>query len=153
MINISIPEKKSKSFIENFFIKKGLVDIVEKSRGVNYKVNDLQISAPYKPVLNDLYRLFQFNVKKNINGINTGNKNLMSMTRDVLKFEYFFTPSIIIVVDCRSANAKFLKDNLIRKWKYIIDKKNEKYIFLLKDEILGKYNLLQNKFFKSKKNE
>ena len=63
MINIKIPPKKSKSFIENFFIKKGLVDIEEKSRRANYKVNDLQISALYKPVMYDLYRLFQFNVK------------------------------------------------------------------------------------------
>ena len=265
MININIPKKKSKSFIENFFVKKGLVEIVEKSKGANYKVNDLQISTPYKPVLNDLYRLYQFillnkrttvlefgsgwsslifslalselkkknikkvnklrrnnpfelfilenekkylnisrnrilnfkkknnfqnfikinyclsevemtlfnnkistqykklplcnpdfiyidgpdqfNVKKNINGINTGHKDLMPMTCDVLKFEYFFTPGTIIVVDGRGANAKFLKDNLIRKWKYINDKKNDQHIFLLKDEILGKYNYLQNKFY------
>ena len=75
MININILEKKKgKSFIENFFIKKGLVDIEEKSRRANYKVNDLQIRASYNTVLNDLYRLFQFNVKKNINGINSGTR-------------------------------------------------------------------------------
>ena len=67
------------------------------------------------------------------------------MTYDVLKFEYFFTPGTIKVVDGR--DAKFLKNNLIRKWKYINDKKNDQYIFLLKDKILGKYNFLQNKFY------
>jgi hypothetical protein len=89
----------------------------------------------------------QFKVKKNINGINTGHKDMMPMICDVLKFEYFYTPGTIIVVDGRGANAKFLKDNFQRKWKYINDKKKDQHIFLLIDQILGKYNLLQNKFY------
>ena len=77
-------------------------------------------------------------VKKDINGISTRHKDMMAMVCDILKFEYFYTPGSIIVVDGRSANAKFLKDNFKRKWKYIDDKKNDQHIFYLVDPVLGK---------------
>jgi len=89
----------------------------------------------------------QFNVKKDINGISTGHKDMMPMVCDILKFEYFYTPGTIIVCDGRSANAKFLKDNFKRKWKYQNDYKNDQHIFCLQDPILGKYNKLQIEFY------
>ena len=92
----------------------------------------------------------QPNVKGNINGISTRHKDMMAMVCDILKFEYFYTPGTIIVVDGRSANAKFLKDNFKRKWKYIDDKKNDQHIFFLVDPSLGKYNNLQLKFYNKK---
>ena len=87
----------------------------------------------------------QFKVKGHINGISTRHKDMMPMVSDILKFEYFFTPGTIIVCDGRAANSKFLKDNFRRKWKYIDDKKNDQYIFVLTDPSLGKYNDLQLK--------
>ena len=90
----------------------------------------------------------QFNIKKDINGISTRHKDMMPMVSDILKFEYFYTPGTIIVCDGRSANAKFLKDNLKRKWKYQNDYKNDQHIFCLHDPILGKYNKLQLEFYK-----
>jgi hypothetical protein len=89
----------------------------------------------------------QFSVKKNINGISTRHKDMMPMVCDILKFEYFFTPGSIIVCDGRAANAKFLKDNFKRKWKYVDDKKNDQHIFWLDDPILGEYNKLQIDFY------
>lgn len=89
----------------------------------------------------------QYKVKKNIYGINTGHKDLMPMMCDVLKFEYFFIPGTIIILDGRAANAKFLKDHFKRKWRYIRDIKNDQHVFLLKDPILGKYNKLQTEFY------
>lgn len=89
-------------------------------------------------------------VKKDINGISTRHKDMMAMVCDILKFEYFYTPGSIIVVDGRSANAKFLKDNFKRKWKYIDDKKNDQHIFYLVDPVLGKYNKLQLEFYNKK---
>ena len=91
----------------------------------------------------------QFNVKKDINGISTRHSDMMPMACDILKFEYFYTPGTIIVCDGRAANAKFLKDNFMRKWKYISDQKNDQHIFWLDDPILGKYNKLQQDYYKN----
>ncbi|MDC1033611.1 FAD-dependent thymidylate synthase, partial [Candidatus Pelagibacter sp.] len=90
----------------------------------------------------------QFNIKKDVNGISTRHNDMMPMVCDILKFEYFFTPGSIIVCDGRAANAKFLKDNFKRKWKYVDDKKNDQHIFWLDDPTLGKYNKLQIDFYK-----
>ena len=67
-----------------------------------------------------------------------------------IKFEYFYTPGTIIVVDGRSANVKFLKDHFKRKWKYINDYEKEAHIFWLVDPPLGKHNKLQLKFYNKK---
>ena len=88
----------------------------------------------------------QFNVKKEINGICTSHKDMMPMTCDILKFEYFYTPGTIIVCDGRSANAKFLKDHFRRNWLHKHDLKNDQHIFYLDDPVLGKYNKLQLEF-------
>ena len=89
----------------------------------------------------------QFNVKKDINGISTRHKDMMPMVCDILKFEYFYTPGTIIVCDGRGANAKFLKDNFKRNWKYLNNLKSDQHIFWLNDPILGKYNKLQLEFY------
>ncbi len=91
----------------------------------------------------------QFKVKKDIKGISTRHKDMMPMVCDILKFEYFYTPGTIILTDGRSANAKFLKDNFQRNWKYIHNKKNDQHIFYLDDPVLGKYNKLQLDFYRS----
>ena len=88
-----------------------------------------------------------FNVKGNINGISTRHKDMMPMASDVLKFEYFYTPGTIIVVDGRASNANFLKDNFKRNWKYLNDKKNDQHIFYLVDPVLGKHNKSQLEFY------
>ena len=89
----------------------------------------------------------QFNVKKEVNGINTKHKDLMPMVCDILKLEYFYTPGTIIVCDGRAANAKFLKDHFKRNWKYINDKKTDQHLFYLVDPVLGKFNKLQLEFY------
>ena len=92
----------------------------------------------------------QFNVKNDINGISTRHKDMMPMVCDILKFEYFYTPGTIIVCDGRAANAKFLKDNFKRNWKYLNDLKTDQHIFCLDDPILGEYNKLQIELYKKK---
>ena len=71
----------------------------------------------------------------------------MPMACDILKFEYFYTPGTIIVVDGRSANSSFLRNNFQRNWKYTNDEKNDQHIFYLDDKPLGEYNKLQLKFY------
>ena len=90
----------------------------------------------------------QFNVKKDINGINTIHKDMMPMVCDILKLEYFYTPGTIIICDGRAANVQFLKDHFKRNWKYLCDRKNDQHIFWLVDPSLGKYNDLQLQFYK-----
>ena len=89
----------------------------------------------------------QFNIKRDINGISTRHKDMMPMVCDILKFEYFYTPGTMIIVDGRAANAKFLRDHFKRKWKYVNDRKNDQHIFYLVDPVLGKHNKLQLKFY------
>jgi len=91
----------------------------------------------------------QFNVKGNVNGISTSHYDMMPMVCDLLKIEYFLIPGVIIVVDGRSANAVFLRDNFKRKWEYIYDKKNDQHIFCLKDKSLGYVNDKLIKFYNS----
>ena len=89
-------------------------------------------------------------IKKSINGISTRHPDMMAMVCDLLKFEYFYTPGTMIVVDGRSANVKFLRDNFGRRWEYLNDKQNDQHIFYLIDPILGKYNKLQLEFYNKK---
>ena len=59
-MNIKIPKNKSKKFIEDFFIKKGLGSIVVESKKkiiLNSKLSSKKILAPE---LKDLYRLYKF---------------------------------------------------------------------------------------------
>ena len=91
----------------------------------------------------------QFKVKNKQSGITVAHKDMMPMMCDILKFEYFYTPGTIIIVDGRSANAKFLLDNLKRNWLYKNDKKFDQHIFYLDDPVLGYYNQQKINFYKN----
>ena len=132
---------------------------IKKPIKINYFFSDVEmilynnrICTQYKklPVCNpDLIYLDGpdlYSVKGNVNGISTRHNDMMPMVSDILKFEYFYTPGTIIVVDGRAANSNFMRNNFQRKWKYINDK-NDQHIFLLDDKPLGKYNKLQLKFY------
>ena len=134
---------------------------IKKPAKINYNFSDVdmtlfnnRICTQYKkiPLCNPDFIYLdgpeQFNVKKDINGVSTRHKDMMPMVCDILKFEYFYTPGTIIVCDGRGSNAKFLKDNFKRKWRYVDDQKNVQHIFWLDDPILGKYNKAQLKFYR-----
>lgn len=61
--------------------------------------------------------------------------------------EYFLTPGTIILVDGRTANSRFLKDNLRRKWVYKHLEYLDLNILYLNEKPLGKYNKRQLKFY------
>ncbi len=265
-MKVKFPTKKSKKFIENFFVKKGLRSLVKLSKEKHPSVNQKTLDKPMPPELDDLYNLYQyiilnkrtticefgsgysslifslalkelknrflndvrnlrmnnpfelfvienekkflnisrkrivkfnkllkvknpikinytftdvemalfndrictqykklplcnpdfiyldapnqFNIKKKINGISIGHKDMMPMNCDILKLEYFYTPGTIIVCDGRAANAKFMRDNFTRNWEYYNDRKSDQHVFYLNDPVLGKYNNLQLKFYK-----
>ena len=154
-------EKKYLNISKNRIIKFNQKLKLKQTPKVHYCFSDVEmtlfknkISTQYKklPLCNPDFIYLdgpdQFNIKKEINGISTRNKDMMPMVCDILKFEYFYTPGTIIVCDGRAANAKFLKDHFKRNWKYLNDKKNDQHVFWLNDPILGRYNKLQLEFYR-----
>lgn len=85
----------------------------------------------------------QFQIHGDINGINIGHKDMMPMSCDILKIEHFLTPGTLIVIDGRAANARFLKTNLQRHWRYSYEESYDQHVLLLDEEPLGPYNKRQ----------
>lgn len=89
----------------------------------------------------------QFNIKDKIRNFTISHKDMMPMVSDIINIEYFLTPGTIILVDGRTANSRFLKDNLKRKWSYQYLEELDLNIFLLSEKPLGKYNRRQLEFY------
>ena len=68
------------------------------------------------------------------------------MSADILTFEHFLLPGTLIVVDGRTANARFLKSNLQRDWQYSYIEEYDQHFFELKEAPLGVYNQKQIEF-------
>ena len=84
-------------------------------------------------------------VNGTIRGISTKSEDRLPMSGDILSMEHFLLPGTLIVVDGRTANARFIKCNLQRNWIYSHDKKNDQHFFELSEEPLGIYNEKQIK--------
>lgn len=95
----------------------------------------------------------QFSVKNNIRGISTATADRLPMAADILLFEPFLLPGTLIVVDGRTANARFLKNNLQRNWEYRHFEKEDVHTFELVESPLGKINERQIRFSSGKKAE
>ena len=82
--------------------------------------------------------------KKRLKGFSFNNISRFPMSSDLLHFEYFLEPGTFLLIDGRTANARFLKDHFKRKWKYYHDRKGDCHYFelidlLLKDITLKNY--------------
>ncbi|MEK7646878.1 MAG: hypothetical protein AAB378_00710 [Patescibacteria group bacterium] len=88
----------------------------------------------------------QFAVKNDVRGISTRSPDRLPMSADILLFEPFLLPGTLIVVDGRAANARFLKNNLQRTWRYHYFAKEDIHTFELIEEPLGKINAAQLRF-------
>jgi len=82
----------------------------------------------------------QFSPEKDIRGISTRHQDRMPMSGDILSFEHFLQPGTLIVVDGRTANARFLKNNFQRNWGYTYSVDFDQHFFELQEDPLGKYN-------------
>ena len=82
----------------------------------------------------------QYGVRGNVNNFSTNHKDIVPIGADLLMIEYFLIPGTIILMDGRTANAKFLRDNFKRKWLYKRDLKHDQHIFYLNDDSLGFLN-------------
>ena len=82
----------------------------------------------------------QFSAKGNLRGLNTRHKDRMPMSADILTIEHFLQPGTLIIVDGRTANARFLKTNLQRNWGYLHAEDWDQHFFELQENPLGPYN-------------
>lgn len=87
-----------------------------------------------------------FSVKNTVRGISTASSDRTPMSADVLILEPFLLPGTLIVVDGRTANARFLKNNLQRNWEYNYFVKEDLHTFELIEQPLGKLNAGQLHF-------
>ena len=88
----------------------------------------------------------QFSVTNDIRGISTASPDRLPMSADILLFEPFLLPGTIIIVDGRTANARFLKNNFQRNWEYNHFTDEDIHIFELVEEPMGKLNSKQLRF-------
>jgi hypothetical protein len=91
----------------------------------------------------------QFSVLGEVRGISTRNSDRVPMSGDILAIEHFLLPGTIIIVDGRTANARFLKTNLQRNWVYTFFEDFDQHIFELIEEPLGLINSKHLLFSKS----
>ncbi len=82
----------------------------------------------------------QFSAKGDIRGLSTKHQDRMPMAADILSIEHFLQPGTLIVVDGRTANARFLLTNLQRKWGYYHSEDWDQHFFELQEIPLGIYN-------------
>lgn len=82
----------------------------------------------------------------NVRGISTNHPDRMPMAADILSIEHFLLPGTMIVVDGRTANARFLKLNFQRNWSYSYIEKYDQHFFELLEQPLGKFNEQQIDF-------
>jgi hypothetical protein len=85
----------------------------------------------------------QFGIKGEVRGISTAAKDRLPMSADVLLLEPFLLPGTLIVLDGRTANARFLKHNLQGKWVYHEFPGMDLNTFELKEAPLGRINRAQ----------
>lgn len=80
-------------------------------------------------------------VSGNINGIDFTNNDRTVMSGDLLIQEPTFIPGLFILIDGRTNNANFLKNNFQRKYIYHHDIDNDIHTFELKEPPLGIFNI------------
>ena len=85
----------------------------------------------------------QFNVSGNIRGISTASHDRLPMAADILILEPFLLPGTLIITDGRTANARFLLNNLQQNWEYCHFEEEDIHAFELIEKPLGKINQKQ----------
>lgn len=79
-------------------------------------------------------------------GITTNHPDRLPMAADILRIEHFLLPGTLIMVDGRTANARFLRTNLQRGWEYAFFPAEDVHTFELVEPPLGRYNERQIRY-------
>ncbi|BCT66798.1 hypothetical protein NNRS527_00366 [Nitrosospira sp. NRS527] len=119
---------------------------------VDVLIHDNRIASVYSKLPNispDFIYLdgpSQFATTQEINGFSFNSKARMPMSADILRVEFFLEPGTLILVDGRTANARFLKSYLRRNWIHLHDTIGDIHYFELQEEPLGPFNKLKLEF-------
>lgn len=137
MKQVKFPKKLSLKKIEKFFLKKGLKELIKLSKGPNQKVNEMILSNPYKPELDDLYRLYQFIV--------------LNKRTTILEFGSGWS-SLVFSIALNNLKNKFEKQikNLRRNnpFELFVLENNKKFLNISKNRII-KYNKINKIYSKN----
>ncbi len=82
----------------------------------------------------------QYSSEGDLRGLHTRHPDRMPMAADILTIEHFLEPGTMILVDGRTANARFLKCNLQRNWDYEYLEMYDQHFFELNEAPLGYWN-------------
>lgn len=88
----------------------------------------------------------QFSPVGSVRGISTNHPDRLPMSADIIAIEHFLLPGTLIVVDGRTANARFLRANLQRDWSYFHSEEFDQHFFELTENPLGPHNRTQIDF-------
>jgi hypothetical protein len=88
----------------------------------------------------------QYSVHGEINGVSTAHPDRLPMACDLLKLEHFFLPGTLLLIDGRTANARFLQANLQRQWRHEHDVIGDLTWLELMETPLGRFNRRQLEF-------
>jgi hypothetical protein len=82
----------------------------------------------------------QFATDEDLAGLSFSERCRFPVAADILRFEYFMEPGSVILVDGRTTNARFLKNNLQRNWSYLESEKADVSYFSLDEPPIGSLN-------------
>ena len=86
----------------------------------------------------------QFSIRgRGVRGISTKHLDRVPMAADILGIEWFLLPGTLIIVDGRTTNARFLKQNLKRNWRYTENSNFDQQFLELIEPPLGTLNKKQ----------
>lgn len=88
----------------------------------------------------------QHSVLGAVNGISTTHRDRLPMSCDILRIEHFLLPGTLVLVDGRTANARFLTANLQREWRSEHDEASDVTWLELVEPPLGRFNRRQLEF-------
>ena len=135
---VKFPKKINLKKNEKFFLEKNLRDIVYKSKKRPQGVNDMIIKEPYKPELDDLYRLYNFIT--------------LNKRTTILEFGSGYSSLIFLLALQRNKKKYFNKINSLRRnnlFELFIVDNEKKYLGLTKKRILNfKKNIKDKKLRK-----
>lgn len=132
--------KKLNNLVELIYVKNKIINYEGKYATITNKIPNISPDLIY------LDGPSTFATKEEINGFKINDISRFPMSCDILFIEYFLEPGTIIIVDGRTANARFLKDHFKRNWKYFHNYKEDFHLFILDEKPLGKYNERKLKF-------
>jgi hypothetical protein len=84
----------------------------------------------------------QASASGDVQGISTRHPDRLPMSCDILRLEPFLLPGTLVLVDGRTANARFLKSHFYREWAYQ-GEESDVHWFELREAPLGRYNRAQ----------